>query len=473
MTEKKANEDVLGGRAIVLFLLLIAFVPTIGYQYGHDAQLTELLLANTFLADKTGTIGHVAGPSALYVSLISMLEEVSALPVAALAMTISVNGLITWISYQAARRVLHFSQFASACAAALFLCNSGFSLGAFELRFDPIHAGSISAVFTLVGVYFLLLKRPAIGGLGFIAAALVYPIIGFMGAIIAFTSALVTVRFTSRIDAGRDSVDKKPIVAWLALFSLAALFWGVTQVNNPLSAANGLLIEFISQPRLVQLLNTVVTAIFFAAIYALVQKFRTQTTLAYAHFLLIAIAAISGALSLVAAALLIVFGEIISWATLLIVPLYLVKWCGFLLIGWQAALWMSERNRIGQLSATLTFAATGNAQPLVFALILPGKAVNSFLSFRDHITLTTVGIILLPSIFFIYFLSDGTSLARSLLAMTMLFVAFLLFPRKNVGLVLAVLLFLAVFCFSLFSGASDWVGMDAIKPSFALPSRTL
>lgn len=180
----------------VAFLMLVAALPVVGFQFGLGNQveqfpLVERLADPSFLAgDFYVDSGSGFGPRTYYVWLLFVLTRVAPLPVVIFGLSLLTNFALAAVSFDAVRRHIGGDRVAGAIAAILAVANGSFALGyAGFLRFDSYQPASLAIPLALVGASSLFAGRRWLGALAFALASLMHPLVGVETAGLAFAAA--------------------------------------------------------------------------------------------------------------------------------------------------------------------------------------------------------------------------------------------------------------------------------------------
>lgn len=181
------------------FLVLLALLPILGYQFGVGNQIEQFSLVQRvldpgfirgdFFVDSS--VGF--GPRYYFVRVVAALASVTSVPAAVLLLALGANVALAVITWAAARTLLATSRLGGALAATLAITNPGFALGlAAFLRFDSFQPANLAVPLGLAGVLLLLTRGRAMGGAVLLTlASMMHPLIGAELAALGFVAAAV------------------------------------------------------------------------------------------------------------------------------------------------------------------------------------------------------------------------------------------------------------------------------------------
>ena len=346
-----------------LFLALLAVVATIvGYRFGFGNQVEQLpivmrlldssYLTNDFYVESASKFG----PRFYYAHIVAGLAWFAPLSVVLFGLTLLVNLALVAISHFATRRLLGGDKIAGFVAATLVIAVSSFALGMVtDIRFVDFQPGSLAIPFALAAFWAGLERRPILAGTLAAVASVPHPLYGVEAGAIALATALVSGSFTPSGGIDRSSVLRS--IAWslagaIVLAASTVVLWvlpmiGATGERIPTSELFSILAELRAP-------HHYLPSHFPLRHYASFAAFGIAAALAWTAWrragsgsgqpdlaffvapVTIAIACIGG----------FVFVEL--WPSRLWVTaqpfrlLFLLKWQGFLLLGWLIARWIRE-----------------------------------------------------------------------------------------------------------------------------------
>lgn len=181
------------------YLVLLALLPILGYQFGVGNQieqfsLVERVLDPGFIAGDFFVDSSVGfGPRFYFVRVVAALASVTSLPVAVLLLALVTNFALAVVTWAAARTLLSATRLGGALAATLAITNAGFALGlAAFLRFDSFQPANVAIALGLAGVLLLLTRGRGVAcAVLFTLASMMHPLIGAELSALGFGSAIV------------------------------------------------------------------------------------------------------------------------------------------------------------------------------------------------------------------------------------------------------------------------------------------
>ena len=447
---------------IVAFIVCLGFLPLLGAQFGTGNQVEQLPIIARLL-DPAALEGdfytdHAArfGPRIYYARALAWLSGLAPLPVVIHVLTWLCAFLLGAVTYLGARRIFGAGGFGAAIAAALAVTNGGFSLGlAGFLRFDSFQPANVAIALALGGLLLVVLGRPWAALLAFVPAALAHPLVGTEIAAFGLLAAIL-VALARPGEAGRLRSVAPFVSSGLVFLGLMWLCWAwpAEPVDRRLTDAEffDILVHFRAPHHYLGLdffRRSWMEAGMFIAAVALLFAWHGRrepgvdpaaTVLATACLLVLAACAAS-----------LYFTDIAQerlWATAqLFRMLMVVKWAGFLLLGWLVGRVFAEDRLAAICLALALLLATADAHP--YAVILALIAVLA-LWFLAHLPagvvqlLRPVGLLLTVVLALLVNQRYGIPLQsiRGGLAMAVLLI--LMLPLRSLGLVLAPVLIVVV-----------------------------
>ncbi len=383
-------------RRMLLLLVLIALLPTIGYQFGWGNQIEqfpiiERLKDPTYLARDVYVDSAAAfGPRIYYARALSLLTDVLPLPAVIAVLSFASNLGLAWLAAAGARRFLGTDRAGGLLAALLAVTNGSFALGlAGYLQFDSFQPASVAIPFALFGLHLILSGRAVLAVLPFALAILAHPLIGAEVAMISVAAAaLATVL---RPDPkGRLLRDLLPLALCGGLvLAVVAVAW--------ILPAAGLAGERLPPAEFFDTL-----ARLRAPHHYIGSTFPTESWIIAAAFLLgfglilarryrdgelsgpaarapvtLALAGLIAVLLSLASLWFVDVAESRAWVTAQVFRmLMLLKWAGFLFLAVEARRWIARDGTAGLLLAAGVVLATADSQPWVILIAL---ALNALL----------------------------------------------------------------------------------------------
>lgn len=381
-----------------LFLALLALVATaLEYRFALGNQTEALplvmhaldpeLLARDFYVQSSEGFG----PRFYYVQGVAALARLLPLPAVMLGLTALTNVALAAVTHLAARDLLRADRLGGFIAATLALSVGAFPLGLVtDIRFQDLQPGSIAIPFCLGSLWMGLRRRPlraaALAALGSIP----HPLYGLETGGIALGSAAVAAWLGVRPGAPAAERARALLPSFrggLLLAAAAFALWGLPWIGAnaerlPADAFIAVL-TFRSPhhylPSVFPWPHWVLLAAFLFASGLALQRWAAvapgtgtrEDALAFAAAPLAVLGLCAGG---------ILFVEV--WPSRLWVTaqpfrmLYLVKWQGFLLLGWLLARWIERRRPPRAFFGWVAFFGTGAAQPIVAAGTLAAERID-------------------------------------------------------------------------------------------------
>jgi len=341
-----------------LFLALLATLPLIGAQFGYGNQIEQLTIIarlqdpgfapGDFYLDSAASFG----PRIYYAWVLMVLNAALPLPVVIHGLSVLCNFALGAVTYGAARRFLGVGALGAGIAATLAVTNGSFSLGlAGYLRFDSFQPANIAIPASLIGFYLLLIGSVwrAVGC--FTIAMLMHPLIGVEIAGIAYGAVGIARLWGTKI---RDwiTVLSPLVISGLVFGFLVGLAWILPTLNHD------------SVTKLSSEAFFAILAEFRAPHHYLALSFPRSAWLACGLFCLVTLVVLAvhmvrygsrrETIALIAAALAVLvlcaasvwFVDIQNSRTFVTAQLFrmlmVLKWIGFLGLGWVLAEWIKR-----------------------------------------------------------------------------------------------------------------------------------
>ncbi len=468
----------------VIYLILLAAFPLVDYHFGVGNQVEQFAIiarmidpafaAGDFYIDNA--VGF--GPRFYYSKFMTVFVAATSIPVAVFVMSVVFNlatGVVTFVS---ARRFLNAGVLAGAAAATLAVTNSGFALGlAGFVRFDSFQPASIAIPISLAGLYFAFSGRSMTAAPVFAVASLFHPLIGVEIGLIGFGAFFLATVFSWKMSKELMRELVRQTGAGLIFIILVIAAWGVPSLMSaaekiPDKEFFDILIAFRSPhhyfalgfPRthyfsfLLFCLSTGALIIHYARIFGL--KPASQS-------LIIAAAAV---LVLCAASVILVdIYESRIYATAQVFRLlFLVKWVGYIFIGWIAARWATDHGPLGLLLAALIMIGVAEAQPrtLAFVLSLGWLSTLNIFTERPILKWALAVIALAGAAFFHKTVGSGAEAMRASAAAGVFFVVFKSPLNQRTALISASVMTALLIAFISVNRTEHWIDKRALTPQY-------
>ena len=469
---------------VVLYLLLLAIFPLLGFQFGSGNQVEQFAIiarmidpafaSGDFYIDNA--VGF--GPRFYYSKFMAAIVGATSFPFAVLFLTLSctlATGVITFLS---ARRFLNASALAGAVAATLAVTNGGFALGlAGYIRFDSFQPASIAIPLSLAGLYFSFSNRPLIAAAIFAAASLFHPLIGVEIGVIgfgAFFLATIVQRGMSK-DSLRELA--RQIIAGFIFLALVFAAWGVPSLMGtvekiPDKEFFDTLIIFRAPHHYLAFgfprAHYVSFFLFCLSLGAMIYLYARTNGLKRTDLSLI----ISAAAVLVLCAASAAFVDILEtriYATAQVFRLlFLVKWIGYVYIGWIIARWVTDHGLVGFVFGVLILISTGEAQARTLAFILALCWASTFKIFTQKPILKwgLAAIAFAGAAYFHNRYGSGTEAMRAIAAVGVFFVVFKSPLNQRTALISASVMTAALIAFISVNRTEHWINKRALTPQY-------
>lgn len=479
--------------SVGLLLVLLAFVPLLGAQFGIGNQVEQFSIIerlrdpgfalNDFYVDSATGFG----PRFYYAQAMARLAAVLPLPVLVHSLALLCNLGIAAVSYVAARRLLDAPVAAGVLAAILAVTNGGFSLGyAGYIRFDSFQPASLAIPLALLGLLWQLELRPFRALAPFVAASLLHPLIGVEIALVAYGAAGLSVLLAPPAEGRLRPI--LPMVAAGFVFTAAlaiAYFWpmvGSSGAHLPDAEFFAILAAFRAPHHYLGLqMSSWEYRSFAYFLIALILLFGWALRSRGADRRLVALGLAVGLVVLACAASL-YFVDIRherAWTTAqLFRMLLIVKWVGYLLLSCLVARVMADNRFGGAVLAACVVLATADAQPRTMLLAVLFASGAALAQRRAGPRLAAVlrgaglaGVALL-SAWFIHRYAPERDVMRAALAL--LLATLLLAPLPGPAALrrgAAVTLTLAVLAVTLMARPDGPFGIDALQSSLTWDDR--
>jgi uncharacterized protein DUF6798 len=386
-------------RQDVIFIMLAAALPWVGYQFGVGNQVEQFSIIRRLSdpdfipADFYVNTAAGFGPRFYYSWLIALLCRFATLPLVIFILTWVANLALAFISFDAARRHLRTDHLGGAVAALIVLVNGSFSLGlAGFIRFDSFQPANIAIPLALGGFSLLIARRTLAAAVSFAASTAMHPLIGAEVGTIGFLACAIADLSRAR-DAATALKSVVPYVSSGLVFAVAIiLLWAVPSAfqdsaHIPDAEFFSILAVFRSPHHYLAsafpAAHYLSAAVFVAASAWMMLQFGRHQPVDFPPMAL----TLAAGLVVVLCAASFLFVDIAHnrlWATAQVFRLLLlVKWVGFLYFAWTASRWIRERSLIGLAAAIAPIVVTGDAQPFVMAASLVATAAERFLPYKS------------------------------------------------------------------------------------------
>jgi len=381
---------------VVLTCLLAFFATLLSYQFGTGNQLEHIptilrQLDPAYLSGDFFVLTSVEfGPRFYFARFVATMCRVLPLPVAFFVFTFLTDVALVAVTLWAARRVIGSDRLGAMLAAVLVLGVSGFHLGdATQIRYEIFQPASLALPAALWAIGLGLCGRPAIAALVASAASLFHPLYGVQSGGIALVTAFAVLMLNSGCDGVSGNISRTrtcwaralpgTVVGTVVLLAGTVLFWWLplqaTTSGSALSSAE--LIEILGRfraphhyfPSYFRPQDFVTTGLFVAAVLMAFAQWSRSAPRINANLLLIPPLIVLGACIVGT-----VFIEF--WPVRLIFTLQpfrllsILKWVGYLLIGWQLALYLQyPTNAVARPLAGMSLLSSAGTHPLVTTVV--------------------------------------------------------------------------------------------------------
>jgi hypothetical protein len=373
----------------VLFAVVLGLLSTfLAYRFGSGNQLEQIpivlrQLDPTYLTGDFFVSTSVEfGPRIYFARMVASVARLLPLPWTYAALTFLSDLALILVTMWAARRIVGTDRVGAAIAAALTLVVSSFHLGdATDLRYDVFQPASLGVVGMLFAIGLGWQGRPAAAALVASIASLSHPLYGVQGGAIA----LVTAFFVLLVpETPRQSRGERRALAWrnaivqtaiggLVLAGAVLVFWWLPYQGSRVAALSteelfAIIARFRSPhhyfPSQFRPQDYLTTALFCVSTWMAFELWsrsvsRRTARLFLVPVLLVAVGCIAGTL----------FTEVWPLGVVLTLQpfrlLSIVKWVGYLLIGWTFERYLRTEPRLARPIVGLSLLSAGGTFPLV------------------------------------------------------------------------------------------------------------
>jgi Domain of unknown function (DUF6798) len=348
----------------VLFVVLFGLLATaVGYQVGlgnqteHLPIVLRLLDPNYLQSDFFVNSAVEFGPRFYYVHLLAFFAQWVPLPLVVLTLALTINIALGALTILAARDLLAADRLAGFIAAILVVSVSSVPLGLVtDIRFLDLQPASLAIPGCLAALWAGLRGKPVIAALLAGVSCIPHPLYGVETGAIAIGTALCVGLVEPDFPPSKTRVSTVVLAvlsATLLLAGFAFVFWALPQIGRP------------GDPLTTQELIDIL-ANFRAPHHYIASRFPIEHYAALAFFL----AAVAmcwhqwrdgrprhlSTLKFFVPPVIVLFACGIGYILMEVWPsrvgvvaqpfrmLYLVKWIGFLFLGWQISKWIGQRN---------------------------------------------------------------------------------------------------------------------------------
>ena len=381
----------------LLFVILLGILATIlGYQFGLGNQTEHLplvlrlldpaYLQNDFFVDSAIEFG----PRFYYVHLLAFLAQWFSLPFVVLSLALVVNVSLAALSFLAVRDLLQGDRLAGFIAAILVVSVSSFPLGLVtDIRFIDFQPASLAIPGCLAALWAGLRGKAVLAACLAGVSCLPHPLYGVETGAIAIGTALCVGLVEPTFPPSKArlvSVVIQFLTATTILIAIALIFWALPKAGHssePLTTYE--LISILAYfraphhyvPSLFPIEHYIAFVFFLAAVavcwlrWRATQSNRTSTFKFLVPPSVVILACGAGYL----------FTEV--WpirAAVVAQPfrmLYLVKWLGFLFLGWQISSWIRRSHSAS--FAWIALLGSGAAQTIIAFLSLAAERLDHYL----------------------------------------------------------------------------------------------
>lgn len=467
-----------------LYLVLLAVVPLLGFNFGSGNQMDQFPIiarmidpgfaAGDFYID----VSSGFGPRFYYSKFMAVIVGATSFPFAVFVLSLLCNlatGVVTFLS---ARRFLGASVLAAAAAATLAVTNGGFALGlAGYIRFDSFQPASIALPVSLAGLYLAFSGRSFAAAPVFAIASLFHPLIGVESGLIGLGAFFLATAFRGKVNRERIRELVPQIIAGSVFLALVFAAWGVPSLMSATEKISdneffNSLIAFRSPHHYVTFVfprtHYVSFFLFFLSVGAIVVHYARAVGLTRERKSLI----ITAAAVLILCAASALFVDILEnrlYATAQVFrQLYLVKWIGFLFVGWMFARWLNDHGWTGLVFGVLVLISTGEAQSRALTLILLLSWISTHAIFTKQPILkwglaafSVAGVVYLHQLY-----GSGTESIRAIAATGVLILIFKFPLKEKLAMPAAVAAIALLVLFATVNRTERWIDKDALTPEF-------
>ena len=470
---------------VLLFLAVLALAPLLGFQFGSGNQVEQFALiarmidpnfaAGDFYIDAAAGFG----PRYYYSKFMAVIVGLTSYPFAILVFSLLTNFATGAVTFYAASKLLRASVIASAAAAILAVANSSFALGlAGYVRFDSFQPASMAIPISLAGLVFLFQGRAFLAAFLFGLGGLFHPLIGVETGLVSFGAYFLATIFRQKFNPALFRELIRQVGAGILFIALIFISWGIPSMmiggeKIPDAEFFDILISFRAPHHYLAGVfpvdHYVTLAFFTASIAALMGIYGRHLGLSSSVLGLI-IAAIA---VLVVCAFSYLFVDMLQsrlYATAQVFRmLFLVKWIGFLFIGWAVGYWFERHGLVGLIIGFLAILVAGEAHGRALALMVFLGSIAGFGFFAQN-EIRKWLLALLAVIGAAYFHNDlgyATGTVRALFALGILFLLFLLPLNKRGAMALSGVAAIVLVAFVLGNRAERWIDKEAFRSEFA------
>ena len=467
-------------RSTLVVLILLSLIPVLGYQFGLGNQVEQFPIIERMnnpdfaVGDFYVDSAEGFGPRFYYAVVMAAISTWVPLPLLIFVATLLTNLAIAVATYMAARRVLAIDPLAASIAAALVLLNSSFSIGlACFVRFDSFQPASIATPLVLWGILALLSGRNLFAALLFAAGSLFHPQIGVELGVIAFAGYFLATLLSGGLERDNRPALIQQFASGILFLALVFLAWGVPIVFGGAASMPGAevvhaLHDFRAphhfKPFSFPKAHYISTAAFCLGVALIGWRFhllngwtRERVALALMAFITIALCTFS-----------VIAIEGMQNASIASAQVFrnllLVKWIGFLFVGWQLSIWARDTNGFGFALAALCLLAPTDVQPLVLVLCVSFRIGVSFLGLRGASALAPMALVFFASLYLVRSTFANTEVIRLLLAGCVLASVYIFAKTQARGAQLAMVLVACVLSFAFINKNQNWVSGRAFNP---------
>ena len=467
------------------YLTLLAVFPLLGFNFGSGNQVEQFaiiarMIDPTFAAgDFYIDVSAGFGPRFYYSKFMAPIVAATSFPFAVLVLSLLFNLATGVVTYLSTRRFLGADALAGAAAATLAVTNAGFALGlAGYIRFDSFQPASIAIPISLMGLYFAFSGRSMIAAPIFALASLFHPLIGVETGLIGLGAFFLATAFRRRLDRELIRELAPQIIAGGIFLTLVFAAWGIPSL---ISAAERIsdseffnsLIAFRSPHHYLALdfprIHYVSFLLFCLSVGAVIFYYARTNGLTRESQSLI-VAAVSIVALCAASAVFVDILENRLFATAQVFrQLYLVKWVGYLFVGWMFARWLNDHGLVGLVFGALVLISTGEAQPraLTLILFLGWLSTHTMLTSKPILKWGLAAIGGVGAVYLHQRYGSGTEAARAIAATGVLILIFKLPLKARTTLPAAIAATALLVSFAIVNRTERWIDKDALTPEFS------
>lgn len=421
--------------ATTTFLMLLALLPLIGAQFGYGNQIEQILIAERLrdpsFAANDMILANAAGfgPRIYYARVLAAAQSVLPLPVVIHAGMVVFSLLLAWVAYATARRVLGAGWIGAGLAAIMAVANGSFSLGlAGYLRFDSFQPANPAVALAFLGVLGLLLGRVWLTLPAFVLAGLFHPLIGAEVATTAYAAVFLAVLFLPRGPNDPGTRALPVILSGLAFCAAMVAIWavptfGVNTASSP-SPVFDILVAFRAPHHYLGLgfprRSWLIAALFVAAVLVVIIAYLRERGLSRGVAALILMA--SAILALCLASLYFVdIAHSDLWSTAQVFRmLMIVKWVGFLFLGWFFGRAIVRHGLPAALIVGLASLATADAHGYAAAIAVAALLTLAAMHGRVPVVWVVTAVASLAIAYYLRRFGLGEQSARAALGLALL-----------------------------------------------------